>query len=83
LERLKPLERLEPLERASAFTPLNLEPIRQNREEMIQAVMKLRKLNREDATAVYKSLGVIFPAACCAWDSPNLWNFDTPLLAAG
>jgi len=29
-----------------------------------------------------ESLGVIFPAACCAWDSPNLWNFDTPLLAA-
>jgi hypothetical protein len=30
-----------------------------------------------------KSLGVIFPAACCAWDSPSLSDFDTPLLAAG
>ncbi len=29
------------------------------------------------------SLGVIFPAACCAWDSLSLWDFDTPLLAAG
>jgi ABC-type nitrate/sulfonate/bicarbonate transport system substrate-binding protein len=28
--------------------------VQKNPEDMIQAVMKLRKLNREDATAVYK-----------------------------
>ena len=30
-----------------------------------------------------ESLGVIFPAACCAWNFPSLSDFDTPLLAAG